>query len=342
MLGVSAKGARRELSPAWTVDVDDYPTSLALAPDGSFGAIGTSAGVVVAFDATRGRRLWSAAASAGGVLDVSASGRLVAAGGQGGATALFTREGEKVAELAGGAAWVEHVAFSPDGGRLATAAGKRLRIWSDGGAPILESQAHPSTVTGLEWRRDGGELATVCYGGAYLWPTVSGAHPRHLPFAGSLVSLARSPDGEVIACASQDCSVQFWRLADGKGSQMTGFPFKPKALAWDARSSLLATGGDASPCVWSFEKKGPEGTRPIQLSAHAGQVTHLAWHPRKGLLASAAQDMGLIVWSPRESRTPLAFAFARDTIEALAWCPGGEALIAADASGTVSAWKVPT
>jgi len=65
-------------------------------------------------------------------------------------------------------------------------------------------------------------------------------------------------------------TAHFWRLGSGRASEMTGYPFEPEAIAWDARSSMLATGGDATICIWEFSGNGPEGTRFIQPAAHRG------------------------------------------------------------------------
>jgi WD40 repeat protein len=97
----------------------------------------------------------------------------------------------------------------------------------------------------------------------------------------SLAGAHACSDAKVIACGSQDASVHFWRLKSGKDSEMTGYPFKPKALAWDRESKLLATAGDAKVTVWDFRGKGPEGSRPIQLESHKGVCTRLAFSPRK-------------------------------------------------------------
>lgn len=333
---------QRELTSLWTASIDDYPTAVTYTPDGTLCAVGTSGGELVVVDSATGKVQWRAPAHPGGLLGVTASDRLFATCGQDGRALLFDHHGVVRAELPGAAPWVEHVAFSPDGRRLATASGKLVRVWNDDGSPDRESPAHPSTVTAMCWSRSGASLASTCYGGAYLWDVKGEAAARHLPFKGSLISVAWSPDERVIACGSQDCSVHFWRLPHGKDSEMTGYPFKPKALAWDARSSLLATGGDASICLWDFAGRGPEGTAPIVLESHLGQVTALAFHPRSAVLVSCAQDMGLIVWEPRRSRQPIGFCFVDDTLEALVWNPDGRTFVTADASGALHAWQPPT
>jgi WD40 repeat protein len=341
MLGLSGGKSKRELTPRWKFALGDYPTSIAVSAKGDRLLVGTGAGDLVVIDTAAGAETRRLRAHPGGVLSVSYGANAVASAGQDGKARVYSESGELLHELPGNDAWVEHVAWSPDGKRLATASGKHVRIWNGDGTPFLETQAHACTVTALQWSRRGSELATTCYGGAYVWKVETGKSPRHLPFRGSLVSLAWSPDETVVACGSQDCSVHFWRLKTGTDSEMTGYPFKPKALAWDASSSMLATGGDAAISVWDFAGKGPEGTRPITLDAHKAQVTSLAFHPRKGLLASLAQDMGIIVWQPRKGAEPHAFAWLDDTPEALVWHPQEPGLITADVAGGLTSWSLP-
>jgi WD40 repeat protein len=341
VLGLNTKKTKRELREGWRFAAGDYPTALALSKAGDLVAVGTGAGALIVLESSTGKELWRHDAHSGGVLSVSLGPRAIASSGQDGKTRTFSFSGEPLHELPGNTPWVEHVTWSPDGSKLATASGKFVRIWNEDGTPFLETQPHASTVTALQWSRRGSELATTCYGGAYVWTIGAGANPKLLPFKGSLISLAWSPDDKVVACGSQDCSVHFWRLTTGQDSEMTGYPFKPKALAWDANSSMLATGGDATICVWNFSGKGPEGTAPIQLPSHKAQVTSLAFHPRKAILASLAQDMGVIVWEPRKGTEPIAFAFTDDTPEALVWHPHESRVITTDAAGTVVSWSLP-
>ena len=121
---------------------------------------------------------------------------------------------------------------------------------------------------------------------------------------------------------------------------MSGYRSKPKALAWDSESKLLATSGDATATLWDFRGKGPEGTRPIQLEAHQGVVTRLAFSPKKGVLASGSQDTSVLLWEPRRGTQPTRYAFLEDEVTALAWHPAHRGLLAGDASGHLCFWEV--
>ena len=340
---VKAPGGKTELVPRWKRDAGDYVAAVDLSKDGRMCVVGAGDGSVLGIDLTTGRELFRQAAHQGGVLGVSLSpaGTHFATCGQDPDARLWRATGELVRALhGGGAPWVEHVAWAPAGGRIATAAGRRVRVWNGDGEPIIETEPLPSTVSNLAWRADGSALAATCYGGVYIWPVAVGAEPRHLEWKGSLISLAWSPDAKVIACGSQDCSVHFWRLASGRDSEMSGYPFKPKALAWDSESRLLATSGDATVTVWEFRGKGPEGTTPLQLESHKGVCTRLAFSPTKTVLASGSQDTSVLLWEPRRGTQPVRYAFLEDAVTALSWHPEHRGLLGGDASGNLCFWEV--
>lgn len=344
MPGVTTEPARKktELPTRWRLDAGDYVSALSLSADGARCVVGTGSGKLLVVSVQDGQVLWTADAHPLGVLGVqfAKSGEALASCGQDPHAKLWSASGALVRTLPGGSTWVEQVAWSPSGEQLATTSGRRVRVWTRDGEPIVETEELPSTATGLAWSSDGKQLAVSCYGGVHVWPVVSGATARHLAWRGSLISLAWSPDGKVLACGSQDNSVHFWRLSTGQDSEMRGYPFKPKALAWDSDSTLLATAGDMTVTVWDFSGKGPEGRPPLELKAHQAVCTCLAFSHRDRVLASGSQDMSILLWEPRRGKKPVKFAFLEDEVTALAWHPRHEGLVGADASGNVSFWDL--
>jgi WD40 repeat protein len=333
--------AKTALAARFQMELGDYVCAAEIAADGELCVIGTGDGNVVGVELATGRERFRRAAHNGGVLGISISPdstQFVSCGQEPNAK-VWTAAGERVRELPGGVGWVEHVAWAPSGGRLATAAGRTVRVWTAEGEALVETEPMASTVSALAWRADGTGLAAACYGGVHILPFVPGAKARHLAWKGSLISLAWSPDAKVIACGSQDGSVHFWRLATGQDSMMSGYAFKPKALAWDHESKLLATSGDATATLWDFRGKGPEGTRPMHLEAHQGLVTCLAFSRRKGILASGSQDTSVLLWEPRRGSRPIRHAFLKDEVTALAWHPEHRGLLGGDASGNVCFWE---
>lgn len=326
------------LASRWRAQVDDYATDADASPAGA--AVGAASGRLVVFDPESGAVRWAREAHAGGVLALAwrPGGALLASAGQDGKARLWGADGEPLAELAGAAAWVERLAWSPDGAHLAIASGKEVLLARANGAAVARLGPHPSAVTGLAWNRRGERVAASHYGGVTIWTARTGKPVRSLSWKGSMISLAWSPDGQIVACGEQDASVHFWRLASGEDSRMAGYAAKVKSLAWDAQSSRLATAGEREVIVWDFRGAGPEGSQPLQLVGHRDLVGAVAFAPRGLRLASGAADGSVAVWDLAELESPIVGVGAHDgAITRLAWTASGE-LLGTDAGGGVALW----
>jgi len=327
------------LEPRFHTTLDDFVTAISIAPDGRGVAAATASGAVVAVSAD-GKTSRELARHEGGALAVAWGPRALASGGQDARVVLRDLATDVPRSISTEASWVEHLAWSPSGEELAIAAGRVVDVVDPRGAARSRLREHGSTVAAVAWSPRDSVLACASYGGLRLFDPSTGALVRHLPWKGSLLSLAWSPDAKVIACASQDCSVHFWRLPGGQDSEMQGFPMKPTAIAWDGASRLLATGGDKVICVWRFEPPGPEGRAPHQLEGHDAMVTSLAFHPRRGLLASGAHDGVVMLWDVVSERA-IATVRLEDQIVRVAWWPDGSGVVASTSAGELAFIDAP-
>lgn len=330
---------REQLPRRWQVRVDDYVTGLSFSSDGGSLAVATAAGSVAVLDAGGGGIQHAFAAHGHGAMNVAFHPRrpLLASGGQDGVARLWQLGGDAAPiELSGDAQWVEHLAWSPDGDLLVTASGRHARVWKPGGGAVTRVGPHASTISGIAWSRGGDRFAASCYGGVSIWSARAGKLLRTLEWKGSLLSVAWSPSGNYVACGCQDASVHFWRLTTGEDSQMSGYPQKVEALAFDARGDWLATGGGVDIAVWDLRGPGPEGREPVQLSTHRKPVRALAF--ARTALASGGDDGLVCLWRPSRSDARLAFALHDAGISRLAWHPDGTCIAVGDADGTVTLW----
>ena len=237
---------------------------------------------------------------------------------------------------------MDNVAWSPDGKWLAASCSRQVRAYGADGREAWRSDDHPSTVSAIAWS-GARELATACYSRVAFFEASTGKLRQKLEWKGSLVSMVLSPDGDIVACGSQDNSVHFWRRSTEQDSMMSGYPGKPSALAFDDAGTLLATGGGDRVTVWSFLGGGPEGTQPGFLDLHVQPVTTLAFARRALRLASGGRDGAVVVWSLRMNGEgdPIGAAVVPDVVAELYWRPDGRALAALDAQGGVTVvWRV--
>ena len=333
------------LRGGWSAAVADYAMAGGWTPRGEALVVGDAAGGVYVFDGKSGKAIWTQrGVHEGGVLAVSIhpDQPVFATAGQDGRVLVWSvAEGRVILAVDVGSGWVENVAWSPDGKWLATSCARQVHAYGADGVRVWCSDDHPSTVSAIAWSGTG-ELATACYGRVTFFDASTGKLRQKLEWTGSLVSMVLSPDGDIVACGSQDNSVHFWRRSTEQDSMMSGYPGKPSALAFDETGTLLATGGGEAVTVWSFQGRGPEGTRPGVLEQHVQTVTTLAFARRGPRLASGGRDGGVVVWSlGRDGQgDAIGTAAVADVVAAAYWRPDGRALAALDAQGGVTAWRV--
>ncbi len=333
------------LGPGWTVDIGDHVSALAWSPDKRLLGAAALGGPVYLLDATDGRCV---ATLPGHEFGTAAVGwrpgqTVLATGGQDGKVRLWSApEGKCLAELTAGADWVECLAWSMDGGVLATGAGRKLRLWTPDGDLLRECSPHASTVTDIVWHPTRQQLATACYGGVSFWQPERTDPIRQFAWKGSLLSLAWSPNGKLLASGNQDSSVHFWFVADGEDLHMGGYAVKVRELAWSADSRLLATGGSVDVVIWDCSKRaGPANTRPSELQYHGALIAQLAFQRKGDLLASGCAAGAIAIWKPREAQAPLGAARLSGAISQLTWSPDGARVAAATSEGMVGMFEAP-
>ncbi len=233
------------LELAWRGRLGDYPRALVWSPFGDRLVVGDAAGTLTCFEAETGALVWSTPAHEDAILALAVHPReaILASAGQDGSGRLWELDGAASPRiLTGDAAWVEHLAWSASGDWLASASGRHLRIWTPEGELVARTSAHASAVSGIHWCGDE-EIASACYGRVSFWNPANGDLRERLDWKGSLISLAVSSDGAIVACGSQDRTVHFWRRRSGEDSMMSGYPYKPAAIDFDWSARLLATPG---------------------------------------------------------------------------------------------------
>ena len=342
---MSAVKSRGRLLKGWSASVEDYAIAGAWACRGDVLVVADAVGGLFGFQGDSGTPLWSSHEThEGGILAIAAHPKtdLVATAGQDGRVLFWnTREGQLSHTIELGRGWVENVAWSSDGQWLAASCARRVYVYHVGGEEAWRSDDHPSTVSAIAWSRSR-ELATACYGRVSFFDAPSGQLNQKLEWQGSLVSMVLSPNGDIVACGSQDNSVHFWRRSTAQDSMMSGYPGKPAALAFDETGTLLATSGGDAVTVWSFQGDGPEGTRPGVLKFHSESVTSLTFSPKKQRLASGSRDGSVVMWEMSNNGDGRAVGAARlnARVSELIWRPHGLALAALDAEGGVTVWRV--
>jgi WD40 repeat protein len=335
----------------WQAEVSDHVIALAWSPNGRWLAAAAVSGPIGIFDGATGQCMTTLAGHTLGTTSLSwhADGTCLASAGQDGLVRLWdVATGRESSAMEAGAPWVEHVAWSPTGALLATAAGRTLRLWEATGRLVQQYPAHASTIAALQWAprtiqwcHPATVLAAAAYGSVRLW-TPEGTEPlEQFAWKGSILTLAWSPDGRYLVHGDQDATVHFWVVESGQDYQMWGYPTKVRELAWDHSSRYLATGGGPVVVVWDYAGRGPKGSKPLMLEAHADFLSTLAFQHAGPLLASGGVDGRVVVWQPGKTRQPLTQNVVASGITQLAWSPNDQALAVGSEVGLVLVVRSP-
>ena len=238
-------------------------------------------------------------------------------------------------------AWTEHLAWSPDGNQLASAAGKQLTLWSPEGEPLHKFEPHAGAIAALGWDKPGRDLAAATNGAMVIHRIEPPRYvSRHYKWPASCQTVAFSPNGRVIASGMQDGSLHFWYLSNARDSQMRGYPGKVNLTSWSGDSRWLASNAANEVVCWDFSGKGPEGSRPVQLSGHTDRIKCLAFQPAGSYLVSAGRDWRLSLWQPGKARQALDAHLTDSEPSCLRWSPDGRHVAVGERKGRLTVFEL--
>jgi WD40 repeat protein len=202
-------------------------------------------------------------------------------------------------------------------------------------------------------------------GNVELWDTqtgvlkwvVSWTHAK----AGSIFSLAVSPDGKLLACASVYSMVQLRDAQTGRLVRtLTGFRKSVTAVAFSPDGQTLAT-GCGEPLMRGMSTGNPQRLKSIEnassdntvrlwdvrtwqvrqtLTGHNGNITSLAYSPDGKLLASGSIDSTIKLWDAKSGQLTRTLAGHKSGVWSIDFAPDGGTLVSGSYDNTVRLWRI--
>lgn len=156
--------------------------------------------------------------------------------------------------------------------------------------------------------------------------------------SGSVMSVAFSPDGEMLASGSRDDAIKLWDVLTRKLLRtLTGHGADVYSIAFSPDGKVLASGSaDKSVRLWEVQTGVLRGT----LMGHDGIVRWVTFSPDGKMLASGSEDKTLRLWDA--ARGKLLRTLPGHALKSLAFSPDGKTMVSGGRDTTVQLWDVTT
>jgi WD40 repeat protein len=225
---------------------------------------------------------------------------------------------------------------NPVDDRIATGDDKgTVRLWSGENARSI--RVHRGPVTVIAFDPAGRRLLTgSADGSAAVWDATTGSRLAVLTNHTNEVVAARfTPDGQMLATASRDATVNLYWAATYKPAGTLRHEKAVELAAFDPTGATLATVSGNSTMLWD--------TRSAQLISdsirHDGPITSLQFSPEGQRVLTASKDGTARIWDSNGS--PITEAIRVDALAA-AFRPDGMQVVIGAQDGSLTAWDVRT
>jgi WD40 repeat protein len=242
------------------------------------------------------------------------------------------------------------VAYSPDGGRLASGSwDNTVKVWDTRtGRELLTLRGHTLGIWSVAFSPDGACLASGSHDQTVkVWDARTGQELLTLRGRTEGVgSVSFSPDGARLASGSGNPAhwpggpgeVKVWDARTGQELlTLRGHTRGVRSVAFSPDGARLASGGQEGTVKFWDARTGQE---LLTLQGRTGPVESVSFSPDGARLASSGQDGTVKVWDARTGKELLTLQGRTGPVESVSFSPDGARLASSGQDGTVKIWDI--
>jgi WD40 repeat protein len=269
------------------------------------------------------------------------------------ATAITHPVGE-IRRLSGHQAWVNCVAFSPDGRFAVSASGAQgqlsgfrtvvdysVRLWDvEAGTEIFKFSGHSAKVNTVAVSPDGKRVLSAGQEGGVLFIDVEtgqcvGRVGKRLP---PVRAALFADNGKAVVTASDDRVVRVWDVQSGERiARFEGNKKEVTAIAISPDGRYLLTAClDGSVRVFDYRN----GQKIRKLEGHRAGVLAVAFLPDGKRAVSGGEDRTVRIWDLETGENTRYFMGHQYQINCVAVLPDGRHVVSGSADRTVRVWDI--
>ena len=327
----------------------DLVRALAVAPDGSWLATGSSDQTVRIWDATTLLKRASVTRHSGPVnaIAIAPSSNWLAMSSNRTVQTLDAATGRERLTLTGHEDFVNDVVIAPNGTWLASRSYREgaIRIWDAAtGRQLFVLAVHEGQVDGVAIAPDSSWLATVggshMAGKARIWDAATGHELFTLTgHKGRVNGIVIAPDGSWLATGCSDGTVRIWDTATGHVRLTLAGRDWTQALVVAPDGSWLSAGTGQTVRMWDTAS----GRERLTLTGHDGPVSATVVSPDGAWLATRSYRETIVrIWDTATGRERLRLTGHDRPVSAMAIAPDGAWLATGSSDKSVRVWDTVT
>ncbi|WP_230967177.1 NB-ARC domain-containing protein [Nostoc sp. NZL] len=157
---------------------------------------------------------------------------------------------------------------------------------------------------------------------------------------GSILSVAFSPNGKLLATGDADGDAHLWQVEDGKRLfTCSGHKSWVRSVAFSPNSQILASGSeDQTVKLWDVQT----GKCLNTLQGHTSWIWSVAFSPDGQILASGSEDQTVKLWDVQTGKYLKTLQGHTSWVRSIVFSPDGQILASASEDQTVKLWDVQT